>query len=158
MTVSYAVNQNLGCHLSHFFDRNMHSCEHWRYILCNFNVIHTDDRDIVRNAIATFVDRTDRTDRCDVIHAEKSSYVRRTFQNSFGSLITGFGRAGNIGYDIFVKINMIFLQSITISFISNFIFGLSDISDLRVSLCDQMAHGIRCDGISVTDDLIILGI
>ena len=108
VTVSYAVNQDLGCHLSHFFDRNMHSCEHWRYILCNFNVVHADDGDIVRNAIATFVDRTDRTDRCDVIHAEKSSYVGRTFQNAFGSLITGFGRAGNISYDIFVKINMIF--------------------------------------------------
>ena len=98
VTVSYAVNQDLGCHLSHFFDRNMHSCKHWRYILCNFNVIHTDDGDIVRYAITTFVDCTDRTDRCDVIHAEKSSYVGRTFQNAFGSLITGFGRAGNISY------------------------------------------------------------
>ena len=63
-----------------------------------------DPHEILR----TFVDRTDRTDRCDVIHAEKSSYVRRTFQNAFGSLITGFGRAGNISYNIFVKINMIF--------------------------------------------------
>ncbi len=137
VTVSYAVNQDLGCHLSHFFNRNMHSCKHWRYILCNFNIVHADDRDIVRNAIASHSWIARIAPIAVMSFMQKKAVTSgRTFQNSFGSLITGFGRAGNISYNIFVKINMIFLSKYYNKLHTGFHFSVSPIYPICVCPCE----------------------
>ncbi len=42
------VNENLGSQLSHFFCGNVYGGQHGREILGGFDVIHTNDRNIIR--------------------------------------------------------------------------------------------------------------
>ena len=51
-----------------------------------------------------------------------------------------------------------FFQSVTVSIVADLVFCFADVTDAGMAKCDQMADSIGGNGISVADDLVIIGI
>ena len=49
-------------------------------------------------------------------------------------------------------------QSVTVSIVTDLIFCFADVTDAGMPKCDQMADSIGGNGISVADDLVVIGI
>ena len=46
MAAAHTVKERFESHLAQFICRNMNGCEHRRHILCDIDIIDTDDRNI----------------------------------------------------------------------------------------------------------------
>ena len=51
-----------------------------------------------------------------------------------------------------------FFQSVTVSIVADLVFCFADVTDAGMTKCDQMVDSIGGNGISVADDLVIIGI
>ena len=136
----------------------MNGCEHRRNILCNIDIIDTDDRNIFRYTEVQLFQGMKNTDGCTVIGTENGGKVITCSGQHFHAFVTAFGCLMDIGSVALGKWKIEFGQGFLVAAEAGFLILLTDIADGGMPQGFQIGNRRIDNFTAVTDNLIELEI